>query len=1428
MLPVTLHARRGRTFTLTIDDGAFAQPNQCLLEKLRVSKGLTIPQFEEPEDDDSGIDLEGSLGAIRHALLEASLPYVVEEHAQLALLQFSTLPLWQDVSDHWEQLLESPVVRHLVETPTDSFVDPRADEPIAQDEATTYCPISVDGSQLQAVQWAAAGRSFVLEGPPGTGKSQTITNLVANAIALGKTVLFVAEKQAALEVVQRRLDKVGLGELCLDVHAKGQSPQEVRRQLRAALHLHAEGDANGWAARRARQEGAVQALGRYPEALHAVGPAGLSAWDARQVLLAVGPGPTAAVDREAVSGPLDQERVYRLGRELATALFDLGGAAAEHPWHPARGSRLPDSRRGELRAALDRLSTAFDAMAGTALEGLIDSTDDPTVLRKAAAWVGATRSADRVLSSDTAGSSRTTEAVERRANAASRLVEVRRLATGPLETFRAEAFDGSVDFAARLADSQEADGKLLKSKRRRAIIDALSPSLHEGATLDPKQLTPMLERCAELTSAAQAGLTATADVPGVEVPPTWQPLQPDSQEILDKQLTLLDATAALLDAPGAADVIDAAPREPLAGTLAEALTTCADAWEVVIDIVGATPSSIDAWRGGTPLAAALRRALPVWVADARADFVRLGRWLHVRELVVELESVGVAAFAEQALVAELHLDELEEALRRGIAKAALGERMSASALAGFDGLQRDRRIAAFEDAAEELRRDMVAELPAHVVDARSFRPDRMIGRVGELSRELSRQRGGKKIRELFAAYGPVIGELTPCLMMSPHSVARFLPPGAMEIDLVVFDEASQIKVAEAISAVGRAKAIVVVGDSQQMPPTAGFSGTAQENPDTRAALDIPADMDSLLSEAVESNLPRLWLSWHYRSRHEALISFSNHNYYEGRLASFPRPPGEHDGLGVRLRRLNGQFERGGARVNRVEVEAIVAELRERLHRDPAASIGVVTFNTQQRELILDRLEELNDQRVLDALGREEESVFVKNLENVQGDERDAILFSLAFSPDEHGRLPLNFGPLVNAGGERRLNVAVTRARAEVVLFASFDPEHIDLGRTSSVGLTHLRAYMEAARSSKEASGVLLPVRGRDGHRDAVVASLGERGLQVRTNVGLSDFTVDIAVARTLDGPWVAVFLDGPDYAKRATVADRETLPHGVLTGAMGWHGSVRVWLPDWLRNAEDALNRVEAALDAPASRPPDAEARKDEAPPVIAPSRPEEAAMIEDEQRPVAPLRSATVAPVLPLIDARQAVAASGTTFIPAHTDLRGFVDDLDAMTRDDGARVRVRREIDDVIASEGPVALARLARIVARRFDLQRVSSKRAAAIVALVPDTQIDRTAVGDFAWPENVNPSEYVEVRTSAAGEGRVITEIAPQEVLNAMAQLARMAVAISEDELIRETAASFGIRRLTVGIREHLGTILDLGCDAATLARAGDFVRATEMS
>ncbi|HEX4344258.1 MAG TPA: DUF4011 domain-containing protein, partial [Solirubrobacteraceae bacterium] len=707
LLPVTLKAQRGRAYTVQIDDGTYPQPNQCLLEKLRIGRGLSIPDFTTPQNDDSGIDLAGSLQAIRVALLDARLPFRVEESAHLTLVQFSTLQLWQDLSENWETFLQNPVVRHLVETPTNSFVDD-ATSPVPRDaEAETYCPIPIDGTQLTAVSLAAAGRSFVIEGPPGTGKSQTITNLIANALAADKTILFVAEKQAALDVVRRRLDDVGLGELCLDLHGKAQTSDNIRKQLRGALHLQTTSNAHAWETVRSRHRAAVGNLSRYPLGLHEPGGAGFSAWTARQTLLALGNGPDVEIPAAVVAANLNADELYEAARELTHALYDLGTSVADHPWRLARLEDLdePGIREG-VSAPIRTLSGVLLRATGGRLADLLAVAASDHELRAIGRWLTSAEAArpfvDTTVLAVAGGDAWRLRVEDARA-------AMRRLRTeaAPVLTIFVSAFIDAVDVSTLLEAARVADGKLLKGKPRKAVIAGLSPVMVPEATIDAATLTTMLERLVALRVQARETVEQTRQLGGIVLPADWNPLDPDAPAMFERQVAAIETSVAFLaQVPAALDVLAGARPDDFPEDAAGQVDALLTAWAELRSAVHATPESLAIWLGADErLVDALRAALPVWSADAGTGLVQLGRWSQMYSRIARLEHAGLTEFAARAMAGAIAPDGVEDVLRRSVARAALQERLASPALAGFDGVVRDRTIERFALASDEMRRD---------------------------------------------------------------------------------------------------------------------------------------------------------------------------------------------------------------------------------------------------------------------------------------------------------------------------------------------------------------------------------------------------------------------------------------------------------------------------------------------------------------------------------------------------------------------------------------------------------------------------------------------------------------------------------------------------------------------------------------------------
>ena len=479
-----------------------------------------------------------------------------------------------------------------------------------------------------------------------------------------------------------------------------------------------------------------------------------------------------------------------------------------------------------------------------------------------------------------------------------------------------------------------------------------------------------------------------------------------------------------------------------------------------------------------------------------------------------------------------------------------------------------KETAVFQELTKkELYCRLAANVPSQTMEAAAT------SEMGILKRNIANGGRGTTIRKIIDQIPTLLPRLCPCMLMSPISVAQYIDLDRDKFDIVVFDEASQMPTSEAVGAIARGRALVVVGDPMQMPPTSFFNVSAVD--ETEADVD---DMESILDDCITLSLPEHYLSWHYRSRHESLIAFSNSQYYDGRLLTFPSVDDRESK--VRFVPVEGVYDHGRTRSNRAEAETIVKETLQRLPQ--GASIGIVAFSKVQQNLIEDLLtDELAKHPELEKMAYDaSEPIFVKNLENVQGDERDIILFSIGYGPDKSGKVSMNFGPLNNRGGERRLNVAVSRARKEMVVFSTLQPEQVDLNRSNARGVEGLKRFLEFAKSGRMAitPGQIKGSPLADSLVNLLADELRKRGYQVDTKVGRSKFKIDLAIVDpdNHDKYILGILCDGESYYDTKTERDREVVQPSVLKG-LQWN-LIRVWTIDWMLNREKVLERIDNYL----------------------------------------------------------------------------------------------------------------------------------------------------------------------------------------------------------------------------------------------------------
>lgn len=1054
LLPVEMVYKKGNYYIRTRDEDITL--NITLMEFLRQNFDIDINGLNPLPLDTSGVNVPLIFAIFRDALKNQKR-WDVEEECLLGIFSFSKFLMWNDIHNHRNELAQNEIIRSLASnkltwTPSAPATDlNRIDRKVSP--AATAIPVDVDSSQMAAVLEGAAGNSFILYGPPGTGKSQTITNLIANALYHGKRVLFVAEKMAALSVVQSRLEKIGLDPFCLELHSNKSTKRHVLQQLEKALrvvHIAVPSDFATQAERifRKRKE-----LLTYIDALHTPDTSdGLSLYDCiiKSETISADPLPGFRYDK-AIDTLLAEEGTEGIDRFLGNRFQTVLRLVGQPSTHPLKGLRIDREMLMQTEATTTGMKTDSEA--------LDDYRKESGHLRKAKKLL------EKLM----------------RDNAPSILDED--------------------------PESLRQDWRLAKAKwfvpRFFAMRSFTNRLRKYNALITQEDMGPLIEdliayrdmhsRIEELNSILKRRFNA--DFGRDEVP---------DPSYLKEQSALLARWSA-----HSSDMRD---------------------------------------------------------------------WLHWTEICDDLMKNGMGCVAESLESHELSPTSIKDSFMKALLMHKAKDKISRSRmLVGFEGMLFDEKISAYRRLTEEFqqltRKELYARLAARVPRMADYVNTGNASEIGLLNRNISNGGRGLSLRDLFDQLPTLLPRLCPCMLMSPMSVARYIDLAAERFDLVIFDEASQMPTSESVGAIARGKALIVVGDPKQMPPTSFFSSTNVDAEE--ASID---DMESILEDCRTLEMPSLQLSWHYRSRHESLIAFSNNEYYDGSLITFPSV----DDKTTKVHFVpveGGCYDKGGRRSNQVEAEAIVDEIARRLRSERLRrqSIGVIAFSVMQQGLIEDLLQERldNDRYLQEAASSMHEPIFVKNLENVQGDERDVILFSIGYGPDKEGKVSMNFGPLNNSGGERRLNVAVSRARQEMYVFSTLKSSDIDLRRSKARGVEGLKHFLEYAETQTlPTSSHTKTTRRSSIIADAIASELRTRGYSAATNVGRSHFRVDVAVERT-DRPGtfaLGILLDGHGYRDTPTTRDREVVQPAVLQG-LGWK-VMRVWSVDWLRDKERVIGRI--------------------------------------------------------------------------------------------------------------------------------------------------------------------------------------------------------------------------------------------------------------
>jgi very-short-patch-repair endonuclease len=1380
--------------------------NVTLLELIKRDYELDVPGVNPPPEDESGVDVDRVFRLFQHAVRD--MPgWEVRRDVWLGQFSFSKFLLWKDLNDRADILCRNAVVDHLINKAGSPFNDALEDvAPHELDDTLRYdeifCPMSADSSQLTAVVAASRGKNFVMNGPPGTGKSQTITNIIAHCLAEGKRVLFVAEKRAALEVVHHRLSQIGLGPFCLELHSNKSGKAEVLRQFGEAINYVAQHPSEEWHTLAQRLQKLRSELNDYVSELHHRYPNQLSvyhcyAWlianeDAREqfkhcdTLDLKAPDQQTREQFEALQETCEQLMLRGQERRLSQSAKDALHAIQATEWTPEWEDQLFSANQA-LQAIVQQFTPLWQDVAPKL--GLTPTANTAAELAAASELTTALRNAPHLPAAFIAEGNWSTFEPQARLWITSG--RQRDEALTALAGFDIDAL-AQVDTAA-LATRYQATlekGGLFKSLKVWFQLKPIRLARQAGAPKWSSAEAPAFFTNINRFKHEQSILESAQQEASTRFGAHWNAGNADwdaLSQLLDFGNRVHAAIQQLADGSvdtlmqvrkAVGDLISAGSEFLSTGASLETrFTEFSQTWTALnahntafqAELKVSDPHSNDFLQEIETLSHALD--------THRADLANWCRWQSsTQQAAANGLQPLLDAVAQQTLPLPRLRAAFDFAYRNTFLKRAL---TLSSTLRDFFGEEHQHRIDAFNDfdaQYTELTGQVVAaRLAARLPRARTEDCPKNT-EIGMIQREMVKKRRHKPVRRLLAEAPEVAPHLKPCFLMSPLSVAQYLDAEQTDFDLVIFDEASQIPVWDAVGAIARGQQVIVVGDPKQLPPTNFFNRADSDEADFDEGTET--DLESILDEFLGSGIKQFSLLWHYRSRKEGLIAFSNYHYYQNQLHTFPAP--HSDDVGVQLVPVpHGYYDKGKTRTNPAEAEAIQQEVIRRL-TDPHLcnqSIGIVTFSQAQQSLILDKLDEARrDHPEIEAHFGEEvdEPVFVKNLENVQGDERDVILFSICYGPDQAGKLSMNFGPLNRDGGERRLNVAVTRAKHDVVIFATLRPEQIDLSRTRAIGAAHLKSYLEYAERGPAAIAANIESAQTTAYdsvfQQEVAEFLRAQGYTVHTQIGCSGYRIDLAIERP-DAPGhylLGIECDGATYHNAATARDRDRLRQSVLEG-LGWRIH-RIWSTDWWRHSsnarEDLIAQVDAALQAPV---------RNDTPQKLPPSP-------APEPPAVAPHDTAAAAP---MANPRQ--QAYPEVVLQPQGPSENFYEP--------SSRPQIQQQIARIIAAEGPIKEDLLIRRVANEWGFNRVAAKiRKTVSECLPPDLAKTTNGSESVYWPAEQEPNDYKNYRV-ADQDTRKLEDTPLIELSNAALDTLEKYISYPAEDFSKEIAKHLGFTRVT---------------------------------
>lgn len=1331
--------------------------NITLLEYLRQEFKLDLTNLETLPTDESGVDVPKVLAIFRNAIL--NLPgWDILDQTVLGIFSFNKLILWQDISKYADEIQKSAIVK--------SLIDGRLHENLLTNDnenenleslpaAELILPIPTDNSQLNAVKKANRNQNFILHGPPGTGKSQTITNIIADALANDKKVLFVAAKKAALDVVHSRLESIGLGPFCLELHSNKSKKSDVLAQFEKTLDVPKYKMNADFIEEANRIDQRKNELKKYVDQLHTRFKVGWTLFDSIAYLET---NNVVVDDRFILPIQLDEitQAIWNNWNDWLIPFSSIVQKIQNPSFHSLRWVKIAEHQFDNKHRIVQYIEQYINQVKSiTAFKDQYELTIEDSEVELILSF----------LEKNTMNQS---------------------LLQCSVNENQFNLFKNWLTFQEEI---QSIEASIYSDFNYGILNDAskelnLSWNIAKSMWFLPRWYR---KRRVKQQLSGYAKSTIESD---------------DTIERLFTNINQLQLLRDQLNQDKFATVSTIVSRY-LVGSSYD-IETIQKEIDLIREFqeIGSNTSmyNFNSWilkfTSNSEFMQSIQHIMPVLKAF-KATRINLEKYLiqipqkeELDRIVLQIEElddwINFNIYKEKASSLNLQwfIFALESNLLNYDAIAQDFEKIihmnyfvktvySSEILNGFDAGIYQSLIQQYKELYQEFvtlsKNQLILKLSNAIPN---FAQEAVqSSEIGILQKAIRSRGRGMSIRKLFDQIPTLIPRLKPCMLMSPISVAQYFDVNSEHFDLVIFDEASQLPTSEAISALARAKQAIIVGDPKQMPPTSFFASSKTDEDNFELE-----DLESILDDCLALSIPSNYLLRHYRSKHESLIAFSNANFYDNKLLTFPSP----DDLNqkVTLEFINGFYDKGKTRTNKQEALAIIQYVQKHLASKNPKTLGIVTFSQTQQNLIEDLLQSLFQKEPyleeFSLIG--DEPIFVKNLENVQGDERDIILFSIGYGPDEFGHVSMNFGPLNRDGGWRRLNVAITRARYEMKVFSSLKADQIDLNRTKSEGVKGFKDFLNFAQN-----GI---VYHKDQHLnkksifvESVADYLSANGLIVKANIGTSEYKVDIGIVNPLNETeyMLAIIIDGENYYNIHTTNDRELLAPSVLR-SLGWN-VYRIWTLDWIKNKEKALIEIKQLLK---------EIHNNQI--VALENTKEERMLIESELSQVDDEILHQIVPYF-LAEIKPISNANSETIY--------FFEN----------RIVLQSHMIEIINTEAPISQGMLFKKILKLWNISRAGGKLTNYLTEIVENIPqlIKTTTYQTFYWSYNITPNSLRSYRENSI-EKRPINDIALEEITIAVLEIMQANLSLTKEDLIRASAKKFGFLKVGAQIDLTLNMVV----------------------